>query len=475
MTYRRPARLPRAALLAACASLALAACASVPDLGAKPELQQIPTRSFDLPQSPWPSDAWWLAYNDAQLAGLIEEGLAGSPDMAQAAARIRKADAVAMEAGAGRFPTLAVQGQVRRSRASQNDLIPDGVLPDGWKTFGQGALELSSDLDLWGKTRASLAAATSEAEAARADAAQARLTLSTAIASAYADLARLHAEAEAAGLALKARADTEALMAQRQAQGLETLAAVRRAQANRASAAGDVAALAEQLAIGRNRLAALVGQGPTRGMEIAAPTMTMAWRFGLPADLSTGLIGRRPDIVAARLRAESASQQIKAARADFYPNVRLSALIGFQSLGLSQLSDARSTYGSMGPAVSLPLFTGGALRGAYKGARADYDAAVAAYDATLVRALQETADAAVSATALAPRHDRALEALAAAQDAYALTLARYRGGMATYLDVLSAEDGLIAARRDVAELETRAFAVDVALIKALGGGFRAPA
>lgn len=475
MTLPRPAaRSLRAVLLGACATLSLAACATVPDLGPKPQVRTFAPPAIDLPQAEWPADAWWAAYNDPQLARLIEEALAGSPDMATVAARIRKADAIAQQAGAARYPTLSAQGQATRTRRSQAEGLPEGVIPDGWNTAGQGALQLSTELDLWGKARASLAAATSEAEATRADAANARLALSTAVASAYAELAGLHADAAAAAQALKARTETEDLMAQRHAQGLETLAAVKRATANRAQAMSDLGAAAEGLAIGRHRLAALTGAGPVRSLSITAPTLAMTWRFGLPADLGTELVGRRPDVVAARLRTEAAGKKIKVATADFYPSVHLSALIGVQALGLDQLTDATSTYGSMGPAVSLPIFTGGALRGAYKGARADYDVAVAAYDATLIRALNEVADAAVMAAALEPRALRIREALAAAEDAYSLTLTRYRGGLATYLDVLSAEDAVIAARRSQADLETRAFSVDIALVKALGGGFRQP-
>lgn len=476
MTPPRPAaRRLRAVLLGACAMLSLAACATVPDLGPKPQPKTFAPPAIDLAPAEWPAERWWSAYNDPQLAILIEEALAGSPDMATAAARIRKADAMAQQAGAARYPSLSAQGQATRTRRSQNDGLPEGIVPDGWNTAGQGTLQLSTELDLWGRTRASLAAATSEAEATRADAANARLSLSTAVAAAYADLAGLHADAFTAAQALKARTETEALMTQRHAQGLETLAAVKRATANRALAMSDLGAAAEGLAIGRNRLAALTGKGPQRAMQITAPTLAMTWRFGLPADLATGLVGRRPDVVAARLRTEAAARRIKVARADFYPSVRLSALIGVQALGIDRLTDATSTYGSMGPAVSLPIFTGGALRGAYKGARADYDMAVAAYDATLIRALNEVADAAVMAAALEPRAVRVREALHAAEDGYSLTLARYRGGLANYLDVLSAEDAVIAARRSLADLETRAFSVDIALVKALGGGFRDPA
>jgi NodT family efflux transporter outer membrane factor (OMF) lipoprotein len=216
-----------------------------------------------------------------------------------------------------------------------------------------------------------------------------------------------------------------------------------------------------------------MGAGPDRGLSISRPSAN-ARAFGLPANLQADLIGRRPDIVAARLRAEAASQRIKVAKADFYPNINLSAVIGLQSFGLDMLNRSGSTYGSVGPAISLPIFSGGRLEGAYRGARADYDGAVAAYDATLTRALNDVADVAVSQRALAERLAQSRLALAASEDAYRLAAARYRAGLSTYLDVLSAEDDLTANRRAVADLETRAFALDVALVRALGGGFHSP-
>ena len=144
-----------------------------------------------------------------------------------------------------------------------------------------------------------------------------------------------------------------------------------------------------------------------------------------------------------------------------------------QSLGLDMLTKSRATVGSVGPAISLPIFDSGRRQGAYRGARAEYDLAVATYDQTLTRALQDVADSAVSARALEARLDKSREALAASQTAYELARQRYARGLGTYLDVLTAEDALISNRRTVADLETRAFTLDVALVRALGGGFGA--
>ena len=465
------------ALLAGSALFALAACAAIPDLGLAPEPKPASDyaagQSFAAPAVEWPSDDWWKTYGDKQLDQLITEALAASPDLAQAQARVRQAEGYAQEAGATLGPHLDAVASVAEVKQSYNMGFPPALVPHGWQDTGTLGLGLNWQLDFFGKNRALLAAATSEADAARAEEAAARLTLSTAVAAAYADLDQLYADRDAAENALRVRKESEELIGQRNAQGLETKAARDRAHAGRAASEAELAALDESISLTKNRLAALMGQGPDRGLSITRPQPGAIRAFGLPANLQAELIGRRPDVVAARLVAEAEAKRIKAAKADFYPNVNLVGLIGYQSLGLSMLTNSGSAFGSVGPAITLPIFESGQLQGAYRGARGKYDAAVASYDATLVRALKDVADSAVSAKALDARLGKSREALDSAQSAYDLTRQRYAHGLGTYLDVLTAEDALIANRRVVADLETRSFTLDVALIRALGGGYRA--
>lgn len=394
--------------------------------------------------------------------------------MDEAAARVRRAEASAQQAGSRLRPEISANASLGASQQSTGSIdLPNGIeIPHRWNDNAQASLSLSYDLDLWGRNRATLRAAMSDADAARADAAQARLTLSTGIASAYGDLARLAALRGASETYLRIRGETLRLLQARQAQGLENRAAVMRAEAGRASAASDLAALDEQIELTRNRIAALVGGGPARGQAIALPANAHLSAFGLPGDLGISIVGRRPDIVAARLRAEGLGARIDAARAEFYPNIRISALIGLQALGIGNLLSGGSSYGSVGPAISLPIFSGGRIEGNYRGTRADYDAAVANYDRTVVNALKDVADVAASQRALSIRLRESRAALSASDTAFRMLEARYRGGLATYLDLLSAEDALNTSRRGVAELEAAAFSLDVALVRALGGGFR---
>ena len=291
------------------------------------------------------------------------------------------------------------------------------------------------------------------------------------MAQAYGDLARLAAERDAAAESVKNRTASGQLTADRVRNGLDTQAELHQAQAATPSSKADVEALDEQILITRHRIAALLGAGPDRGLDIALPGPEQIKPFGLPADLAANLVGRRPDIVAARLRAEAAAKRIDVAKAAFMPNISLSAYIGQQAFPISEMFTPLGAIGQFGPAVSLPLFEGGKLKAGYRGARADYDNAVDAYNQTVVAALQDVADAAASVQSADRQLAERLEALKAGEQAYAIAQLRYKGGLSSYVAVLSAEDAVIAQRRAFADAQARVFTLDIALTRALGGGF----
>jgi NodT family efflux transporter outer membrane factor (OMF) lipoprotein len=460
------------------AALLLGGCISVPNLGPAPKLTAAESlasaRSLDAPAADWPTDSWWKAYGDPQLDALIDEALKSSPNLDQARARVHKAEALAREAKGALYPTLGANSAVNVTRESLNTGFPHQFtpyLPHGYLPFTQDTLNLDYALDVWGANRKAFAAATSEALAARADAAQVRLTLAAGVASTYADLARLYAERDDAIEVVRIRDATLNLFAERGRNGLETRGVTDQSISSVATAKGQVASLDEQIALSRNRLAALVGAGPDRGLAIARPTIGALKPFGLPARLPADLLGRRPDLIAARLRAEAASSRIGQAKAAFYPNIDLAAYAGQEVLGLQLLGRSTSNMGQLGAAIHLPIFDAGRINGAYRGARADYDLAAAAYDQTLVQALQDVADATASQRALAVELGQARAAETAADQAFKIAGLRYKAGLSNYLAVLSAEDQLVAARRSRVDLEARGFTLDVSLALALGGGF----
>ena len=477
-----PQRRARLAPAVAAASRAgLAACAGIPSSHPggpqpRPVTAYQAERSFSAPAVDWPSDRWWDAYGDAQLSGLIDEALEGSPTLAQAIARLQAAEAQTQQARAATLPTVTGEGTITYTEQSREQGFPafiQQLLPKGYQDQGRLALDASFDLDLFGKNRAALAAAVSDQAASKADLAEARLTLSTAVGAAYADLARLTAERGAAAEAVRNRQETQKLADERVANGLDTRAEQKQAEASYQGAQADLESADEQILLTRHRLAALLGEGPDRGLAIELPKPQAVKPFGLPADLRLHLLGRRPDIVAARLRTEAAAKRIAVARAQFFPDISLTGYIGQQSLGLSQLFNPAAAIGSIGPTITLPIFEGGRLQGQYKGAKADYANAVAAYDQTLTQALQDVADAAASVQSAQAQLAERRAALAAGEAAYQVAKERYEGGLSDYVSVLTAENALIDERRAFADAETRAFALDVALVRALGGGYAA--
>ncbi|WP_207913371.1 efflux transporter outer membrane subunit [Sphingomonas sp. BK235] len=451
----------------------LAGCVSPPKLGpepvVRPSTQYETARSFQAEAAPWPEAAWWRAYGDPQLTLLVEEALASSPTMAQAAARLRRAEALVGAAGAATLPSVSADGSLTVSRPSTEAGVP--VLPErqGFHDYGKVGLSFAWELDFWGKNRASLAAAKSDAEAARADAAAARLVISTSVAATYADLTRLFADRDVLQETLAVREKSLELVTARVAHGFDSEADLAQAQAGPPAARSELAQADEAIGLTRNRLASLLGSGPDRGMSIDRPSAPALKSFGLPRGLAADLLGHRPDVVAARWRVEAAGKRIKVAHAQFYPNINLLGLLGFEALGVDNLFRGGSDVGAGGPALSLPIFDGGRRRANYRGARADYDAAVALYDETVTQALRDVADVAVSSRQLAREIAGADEALHATERAYQLAQLRYSGGAADYQSVLLVEDRLLARRRVAAALRARAFVLDVSLTRSLGG------
>ncbi|WP_255497369.1 efflux transporter outer membrane subunit [Aquitalea sp. LB_tupeE] len=470
---------PRRTLLqlALLGSLFLTGCASIPDLGpaaSNKTMQDMASQqTLKAGSADWMNSNWWQSYQDGQLDDIMQEALSQSPDMAAAQARLAKAAGQAQQTGASNLPSLDLDTSVTKMKQSYNNGFPAAFVPHGYNNSAKVELDFSYEIDFWGKNRSAIAAASSELAAAQAEAAQSRLTLTSSIAAAYAELARLYAEQDAAEQALSVRQHSAQLLQQRFDNGLETMGTLRQAQSRQATASADLSAARQAIAQQKLSIAALMGAGPDRGMSLRRPAGSLLHPQGLPASLQADLLGRRPDLAAARLRAEAAASRINVARAAFYPNVNLSAYLGVQSLGLSYLTKNGSDIGGVGPAISLPIFRGGALQGNYRVARAEYDAAVASYNQTLTQALHDVADVLAQQQELGPQLEQRRLALKTAEESYQVMQNRYQGGLASYLDVLNAEDNVISSRRSSTSLETRQFLLDVNLIKALGGGYQA--
>ncbi|MCD9028338.1 efflux transporter outer membrane subunit [Luteimonas sp. BDR2-5] len=474
---RAPRRAPAVLLLAS--ALALAGCAS--SRGLQPQLS--PTGADTLysarslsggtfSAAAFPADDWWITLGDPQLDALIREALRDSPSLAAADARTRAALAQAGLADAERRPTLGASA--RYSGVQLPETIAPDPLGGELKTSAVLMLQFAWTPDLWGGQRARYEAAVGQARAAEADAQAARLTLSANVARTYIALAQAF-DADAVANREQARATRlMALSRQRVDAGLDNQLQLRNAETTIGIARQQGQAARQQIDALRNALAALLGKGPDRGLDIAPPRLLTAPPPAIPAVLPSELLGHRADVVAARWRVEAAGRGIAAATAAFRPSVDLGALVGLASGGLSDLFGSDALLGFGGPALSLPIFDGGRLRSGLAQRDADYDLAVAGYNQVLVAALREVTDAVQAARSLDAQIATVDAALTAADAALSLAQARYDAGLGNQLDVLAAQRPLFQLEQQRAALCAQRLTATVDLDHALGGGL-APA
>ena len=457
--------------VAALGAALLAACAQLPEGHQTPTALNADALHLQSAATTWPDATWWKRFGDPTLDDLITRALADNPSLQVAQARVARAQAAAGIAGAARYPQVEAKGSAMRQRFTENSIYPP-PLGGSIDSMNSVDLNLSWELDFFGKHKAALESALGSARAAQAEQQAARIALAANVARAYYGLARLIAQHEVATAMLAQREQTVALVHERVQAGLDTRVEFEQAQGGVPDMRQQIESYNEQIALARHALAALIGAGPEATAALA-PVLDASHPLAVPANVPAELIGRRADIVAARWRVEAAREDVTVAKTQFYPNIDLVAFAGISSLGLSNLLKSGSREFGAGPAISLPIFEGGRLRANLRARNADVDAAVASYNATLLDAVREVADLLVSSRSLQVQAQEQAQAQTAAETAYDLAVQRYRAGLGNYLTVLSAQTSVLAQRRAAVDLKARAWDLDVNLIRALGGGFDA--
>ena len=453
--------------------LALSGCASM-DSATEPVAQLDAARLGLQGQSvTWPDTQWWRRYGDAQLDTLVAEALASNPSMTAAQARLAQANALVRGARAPLMPRVDANYDLTRQHLPEK-YIYQPPLAGGVSSDNRLALDFSYELDFWGKNRARLDAAVSQRAAAEADAQAARNLLARAVVRSYLNLQNAFAQHAVLQRILAQRADVLKLTHGRLNAGLDTQVEVKQAESSLAAAKVELTQTETTIAQLRNQVAALAGAGPARGQQLQAVALS-APAGVVPGSVPLDLLGHRADVTAARWRAEAARREIDAARAEFYPNINLVAFAGFQAIGTGNLLEAASRTAGIGPAITLPIFHGGALNANLAGRRADADLAVSDYNQSVLDAVRQTADA-IDALRLLDRETvQQRQAREAIDAAYDLAVQRYRAGMGNYLTVLVAQTGVLTQARLDTDLRFRAYQLDADLAYALGGGYAPPA
>lgn len=417
----------------------------------------------------WPTTQWWQRYGDPQLDTLLDEALANNPSMSAAQARLARANAAVSSARAPLLPRVDANYSLTREHLSKDYIYP---APLGGSVVSDNrlALDFSYELDFWGKNRSRLKSAVSEQQAATADAQAARNLLASATVRAYLNLQNAFAQREVLKRVLDQRAEVLSLTQGRYQAGLDTQVEVKQAESSLAAGKVELTQAETTIAQLRNQVAALAGAGPQRGQSLAPVALT-APAGGLPASVPLDLLGHRPDVAAAKWRAEAARHAIDSAKAEFYPNVNLVAFAGFQAMGTGNLLGADARMAGFGPAITLPIFHGGELNANLAGRRADADLAVSDYNQTVLDAVRQVADALDGLRLLDREKAEQRQAREAIDAAYDLAVKRYKAGMGNYISVLIAQTGVLTQARLDTDLRIRAYQLDASLANALGGGY----
>lgn len=417
----------------------------------------------------WPARQWWHRYQDPQLDTLVAEALDKNPSLAAAQARLRIANEAVQGARAVQLPNLNATYNQTRERFPENYIYPP-PFGGSMQTDANLRLNLGFDLDLWGRQRSLYTAALSRDEASRADTEVARNALISAVTQSYFNLQDALEQQEVIGKIVKQLENVASITRQRLKAGLDTRVEVNQADSAVSAAKVQLSQASTNASLLRHQLAALVGAGPDRGLAIQRAKLAHA-PTGVPKTIPMNLLGRRPDIIAAKLRVEAASSDISAAKAEFYPDINLSAFFGFQALGLGNLLHGSSkTYG-VGPAISLPIFNGGALNAQLGGKLAERDLAIANYNQTVLTAVRQVADA---TTAIRDLRQQLIDQHASYESitsAYEIAVKRYKSGLGNFLQVLLAQNDVLKQAILDTRLRARAYNLDAQLATALGGGY----
>jgi outer membrane protein, multidrug efflux system len=467
-------------LIAAC----LAACAVGPDY----QKPTAPLAAAWEPAAPWqqavPEDAqlkdkWWELFVDPALSALMEQALSANQNLRVAEARLQQARDQLAITRADLYPDVALSASADRGKDSANRPLAAYSTPNTSTVQNDFRLgpSVGYEIDLFGRVRRQVEGARASAQQAEADFQNERLILTASLASDYFALRELDAETEVVRHSLVLQRDALTFVQSRHDLGFATGLELAQQQALYDASGTQLELLQNQRVQLEHAIATLVGTPAPDFKLPAAPQSSPlpSPPVGLPADL----LQRRPDVASAERAMASANARIGVAKAAYFPNIQLFPGLGPPSAGyesntLTSLFEAPSLLWSVGLSASQTLFDAGKTRANVRFAKQDYSAAVATYRQTVLNAMEEVENGITGLSYLDRASVQAVASVRSAQRAYDIASDRYRGGVDTYLDMITAQQALLTNQRQAAQIQGQQFATAVYLVKALGGGWQAP-
>ena len=461
-------------VLLAVVACAVVGCATSPAYQ-KPALDMPPAWKAE---EPWrqatpgdavPRSAWWLRFGDAALDALEQRAAANSPTLELAAARLTQARSALSAARGGALPQVGLGERVSRQQISANRPLSNYASPNFATVQNElsVAMTVNYEVDLAGRVQQTIAGARASAEQSAADLENVRLVLGADIATNYFNLRAIDSElrvlSSSIGLQKRALEHVNARYELGVATGLDRA----QQQALLETTQVQLELMRRQRALFEHAIGTLAG---IPAALFALPPEEREWTISaVPLGVPSDLLERRPDIAAAERAMAAANAQIGVATAAYYPSITLGSAAGYDSRELAMLFDAPSVLWSIGLSATQTLFDGGRTRANVEFAQAGYAATVASYRRTVLMAMQEVQDGITGLAALGRAGDQARTAVRAARTVLDMTTARYEGGASAFFDVITAQQSLLAAQRQAAQVSGQQMVTTVFLVKALGG------
>jgi outer membrane protein, multidrug efflux system len=462
---------PKASAWVVVATVVLAGCAIGPDY-TRPTVAEPPTfRDQAAAEAASLADApWWDVFRDPSLNALIREALRNNYDVRIAVARVQEARAGFVVARSDLFPSLDYGAGVSRGKITAGVAGGPGRPPREASNFYFGQLAMSWELDIWGRIRRSTEAARAQLLATEDARRGVWLTLVSDLAQAYFELLALDVRLQIAHNSTNAYQYTYDLFLDRFRLGVASKLETSRAEGALGDAQANIPQLESDITAKENQLSILLGRIPGP-IPRGKPMYEQAVVPSVPAGLPSALLERRPDLRQVEQQLVSANARIGVAKAEFFPKLNLAALIGTASPEMSALTGSTATIWAVAGMFTGPLLNAGRTLGTYRASIAQWEQVRAQYEQAVLIALREVSDALTALGKLSEAEtgqDRAVKAL---EEAVGHATDRYRQGLASYFEVLEAQQQLYPAQNTLAQIRLNRLLAYVQLYKALGGGW----